>query len=208
MQDKDGLFVYANKAAKKLFGIPRDQIVGRSYINPPWKATIPVGKPLSRNDHPFARVIEERKPVFDIEQAIEKPDGSRIIVSINASPYVADSGTALGVVLTISDITKYGEAEQRLKESRDYAESIIETIREPLMVLDADLRVVTANHSFYETFKVTEEETKGHLIYELGNRQWDIPHISSIVGVAFIVWLIILSISMIRKREQLTQEKQ
>lgn len=181
IQDKDGLFVYANKAAERLFGIPRDQIVGRSYINPPWKATTLYGKPLSRNDHPFARVIEERKPVFNIEQAIEKPDGSRIIVSINASPYVVDSGPILGVVLTISDITKYGEAEQRLKEARDYAESIIETIREPLMVLDADLRVVTANHSFYETFKVTEEETKGRLIYELGNRQWDIPELRELL---------------------------
>lgn len=45
------------------------------------------------------RVIEERKPVYDIEQAIERPDGSRIIVSINASPYVVDSGPILDVVL-------------------------------------------------------------------------------------------------------------
>lgn len=183
IQDKDGMFVYANKAAESLFGIPRDQIVGRSYISPPWKATTLDGKPLSRGDQPFVRVIEERKPVFDIKQAIEKPDGSRIIVSINASPYVINSGPISGVVLTISDISKYVEAEQQLKEVRDFAESIIGTIREPLVVLDADLRVITANHSFYETFKVTEEETRGFLVYEIGNRQWDIPKLRELLEI-------------------------
>jgi PAS domain-containing protein len=43
------------------------------------------------------------------------------------------------------------------------------------VVLNADLKVLTANHSFYETFKVTPEETTGNFIYDLGNRQWDIP---------------------------------
>ncbi|MCL6471436.1 MAG: SpoIIE family protein phosphatase [Firmicutes bacterium] len=181
VQDKDGLFAYANKAAERLLGVPCDQIIGRSYLNPPWKATTLDGKPLSRDDHPFARVIKERKPVYDIRQVIEKPDGSRIIVSINASPCFINGGPISGVVLTISDITEYGESEQRLKEERDYAESIIQTIREPLLVLDADLRVVTANQSFYKTFKVTEEETKGRLIYELGNRQWDIPKLKELL---------------------------
>jgi len=181
VQDRDGVFVYANRAAESLFGTPRDQIVGRSYKNPPWKATTLDGKPLSRGDHPFVRVIEERKPVFDIKQAIEKPDGSRIIVSINAAPYVVDSGSILGAVLTISDITRYKESEEQLKEARDYAESIIGTIREPLVVLDADLRVVTANHSFYEKFKVAEEETRGFLVYEIGNRQWDIPKLRELL---------------------------
>ena len=66
-------------------------------------------------------------------------------------------------------ITKY-EA-----EAREYAESIINTVREPLIVLDQDLRVVSASRSFYEVFKVNPEQTMGQLIYDLGNKQWDIP---------------------------------
>ena len=62
-----------------------------------------------------------------------------------------------------------------IQEARDYAESIVETVRKPLVVLDAELKVLTANPSFYETFKVTPEETIGSFIYDLGNRQWDIP---------------------------------
>jgi two-component system, chemotaxis family, CheB/CheR fusion protein len=62
---------------------------------------------------------------------------------------------------------------EQVTTARNYAESIITTIQEPLLVLDKTLRVKTANHSFYKTFHVTEEETEGVLIYELGNKQWD-----------------------------------
>ena len=54
-------------------------------------------------------------------------------------------------------------------------------MREPLIVLDQDLRVVTASRSFYEFFKVKPEETEGHLIYNLGNKQWDIPKLRELL---------------------------
>ncbi|MFO7838109.1 MAG: PAS domain-containing protein, partial [Desulfosalsimonadaceae bacterium] len=61
------------------------------------------------------------------------------------------------------------------EEAREYAESIINTVREPLIVLDNDLRVISASRSFYDAFKVKPEETLGRFIYDLGNKQWDIP---------------------------------
>ena len=60
-------------------------------------------------------------------------------------------------------------------EGKDYADAIVQTVREPLLVLDAEHRVKSAARSFYQTFKVTPEQTEGQLIYELGNGQWDIP---------------------------------
>ncbi|MCK9294502.1 MAG: PAS domain-containing protein, partial [Desulfobulbaceae bacterium] len=65
--------------------------------------------------------------------------------------------------------------ETEIQDAREYAENIVETVREPLVVLNADLKILTANHSFYETFKVSPAETIGNFIYDLGNRQWDIP---------------------------------
>jgi two-component system CheB/CheR fusion protein len=50
----------------------------------------------------------------------------------------------------------------------------VETVREPLLILDGHLRVQRANHAFYKTFQVAKEQTEGRLIYDLGNRQWDI----------------------------------
>ena len=56
-----------------------------------------------------------------------------------------------------------------------YAENIINTIREPFVVLNEALQVVSANHSFYKAFHVLPEDTVGQLLYDLGNKQWDIP---------------------------------
>ena len=64
---------------------------------------------------------------------------------------------------------------------RTYAESIVATVREPLLVLDADLKVVSANRSFYQTFKVSPEEAQGQLLYDLGNRQWGIPKLRELL---------------------------
>ena len=60
-------------------------------------------------------------------------------------------------------------------------EGIVETIREPLLVLDRDLRVVTASRSFYEFFKVKPEETVGQFIYDLGDKQWDISKLRELL---------------------------
>ncbi len=52
---------------------------------------------------------------------------------------------------------------------------ILDSIREPILLLDADFRVVKANRAFYQTFQVEQDETEGTVIYDLGNRQWNIP---------------------------------
>lgn len=66
-------------------------------------------------------------------------------------------------------------------EVTELAESIINTVREPLLILDKDLRVVKASQSFFDFFKVSPEETIGTLIYDLGNRQWDIPKLKELL---------------------------
>ena len=66
-------------------------------------------------------------------------------------------------------------------ESRWFAEDIVGTMREPLLVLDSNRRVLSANPAFYRTFHVDPKETQGVLVYELGNRQWDIPRLRQLL---------------------------
>ncbi|CAN5282075.1 hypothetical protein BH09SUM1_BH09SUM1_27840 [soil metagenome] len=80
-----------------------------------------------------------------------------------------------------SKIVKKSVVQTEVSESQEYAESIINTVREPLIVLDQDLRVVTVSKSFYDFFKVNPEETMGQLIYDLGNKQWDIPKLRELL---------------------------
>ena len=68
-----------------------------------------------------------------------------------------------------------------VEDIQNYAQNIVDTVREPLLILDATLRVRSANRAFYQTFHVSPEETEGRLIYELGNGQWDIPDLRTLL---------------------------
>jgi two-component system CheB/CheR fusion protein len=121
--------------------------------------------------------------------------GSECAIDDSCAPIRNRDGQVVGAVLVFRDVTERMEIEIGLEktrkeleiikkfadEAREYAESIINTIREPLIALDQDLRVVTASRSFYEVFKVKPEETVGQLIYDLGNKQWDIPKLRELL---------------------------
>jgi len=76
--------------------------------------------------------------------------------------------------LTVVNQEMIGLNEQ-VTEARDYAEAIISSLHEPLLVLDKHLRIKSANTSFYKTFHVNEKDTEGKLLFDLGNKQWEIP---------------------------------
>jgi two-component system, chemotaxis family, CheB/CheR fusion protein len=96
-------------------------------------------------------------------------------------PYRTREHVIEGVVITFTDITRLKHLGDRLQEALDYAQGIVETVREPIMVLTEDLRVRSANSSFYRTFKTTPSETEGRRIYELGNGQWDLPRLRQLL---------------------------
>ena len=94
---------------------------------------------------------------------------------VRVMPYRTLDNVVDGVVLTFSDITALKHVEANALEARDYAQGIVDTVREPLIVLDGDLRVVSASQAFYRTFHTSSQLTLGKYLYALGNRQWDIP---------------------------------
>src|SRR5437868_6326655 len=73
------------------------------------------------------------------------------------------------------------QARPRRDSIETYAQDIVNTVREPLLMLDTALRVRSANRAFYQTFRVSAGETEGRLIYELGNGQWDIPDLRTLL---------------------------
>ena len=75
--------------------------------------------------------------------------------------------------------------EETFEKAQKYAESIVETIREPLIGLTPGLRVITANCSFYDRFHVTAEETEGRFVYSIGDRSLDIPAFFLLQGNGF-----------------------
>ncbi len=108
-------------------------------------------------------------------------DGTELPIDDSAAPIRSATGEVAGVVLIFRDVTERKRNEQLVQDALTYADNIIATMREPFLVLDHSLKVVTANESFYEDFHVTKEETQGQFVYDLGNRQWDIPALRTLL---------------------------
>ncbi|HEV3261020.1 MAG TPA: ATP-binding protein [Gemmataceae bacterium] len=81
----------------------------------------------------------------------------------------------------LRDRTEHTRAEQQAQDARAYAESIVQTVRHPLVVLDGGLRIKTANRSFYQTFQVLPADTENQFLYDLGNGQWNIPKLRTLL---------------------------
>jgi two-component system cell cycle sensor histidine kinase PleC len=92
-----------------------------------------------------------------------------------------DSCTRAGDSVSCKDRRQKTSQKKTVTGSPEYSESIINTVREPLIALDQDLRVVSVSRSFYEVFKVKPEQTVGQLIYDLGNKQWNIPKLPELL---------------------------
>ncbi|MBC8873605.1 MAG: PAS domain S-box protein [Planctomycetes bacterium] len=114
-----------------------------------------------------------------IEKQVESEDGRSYIRRI--MPYRTEDNRIDGVVITFVDITDRARAEREVREARLYAEGIVETVREPLLVLNAEMRVQSANRSFYETFQEKPQNTVNRLIYELADHEWDIPRLRQLL---------------------------
>jgi len=140
-----------------------------------------VGRPLNdiKSNLEKEDLIEEAQAVLDtlVPRELEIKTTSDEWFLIRIMPYRTLENVIQGVVLTFNDITGLKRIEEEVREARDNAQSIVDTVREPLIILDGDLKVISAGRSFYQTFQVKPEETMGRNFFDLGGRQWDIPRL-------------------------------
>jgi two-component system CheB/CheR fusion protein len=135
------------------------------------------------------------RPIADIKHSLDIPDLPRLIQntvanlvstereiqdylgrwrSLEIRPYRTSDNRIEGAILALPDI-------DRLKHSEQYLKQIIENIPNPLLVLDADLKILLVNHTFCTTFRVLQSATAGQLLYRLGNEQWNIPKLKELL---------------------------
>lgn len=138
-----------------------------------------VGRLLSdiKSDLQHDELLAEAQSVLDTlvpcECEVATRQGDWFLLRIQ--PYRTLDNAIDGVVLTFTDISKRVESEAAVRLAQEKAEGIINTLREPLLVLDGTLQIVSASRSFYQHFQVSEENTVGLKIYDLGDGQWNIP---------------------------------
>lgn len=144
-----------------------------------------VGRPISdlSSNVQYDKLADDCREVLQtlsFKQAeVRTTDGKWYLMRI--MPYRTAENVIDGIVLTFVNIGQLKESERLDKTRAAYFSSVVDTVREPLVVLDERLCVVSANRSFYSTFHTTAKQTEGELIYELGAGQWDIPKLRGLL---------------------------
>ncbi len=145
-----------------------------------------IGRPLTRIrsnldcanlDQLLTEVIEKMGP---LEHEVQDKEGHWF--SLRIRPFLTVDNKVDGAVLVLVDIDILKRSEQAIAANRDYAEGILSSIRYPLVVLNADMTVHTANAAFYRSFKLQPTETEGRSFCELSNGEWDLPQLRERLG--------------------------
>lgn len=176
MLDDSGTITYCNASVEGMFGYPAAEVIGQNFQN----IFIPNPLDLAAKQNVISFRELGTGPLVGKTTEVEaiRKDGTKFPLELSLSSLkLQGKWQAIGIM---NDITERNRLGAEIRDAREYAENIVETVREPLVVLNSDLRILTTNHSFYDTFKVTPEETIGNFIYDLGNRQWDIPKLRTL----------------------------
>lgn len=143
-----------------------------------------IGRPLQdiASNLDYDNLINDIKEVMDRviykENEVYTKDRKWYLTRI--IPYKTLDNVIDGAVITFTDITEQKEV-QKLAGQLEYVKNIVNTVREPLVVLDNSLKVISANKSFYDKFKVNAKKTEGQIFYKLGKNQWDIPQLRNLL---------------------------
>jgi two-component system CheB/CheR fusion protein len=140
-----------------------------------------VGRPLTH----FANNLRYERLVADVDQVLERLVGVETNIqttggdwyAVRILPYRTLDNYISGAVITFTDITSLKHLETQLQASRRFAESIVETVREPLLVLDEELRVLTVSPAFATTFGVQFNAVRGQLLATISNGSWKQPEL-------------------------------
>ena len=144
-----------------------------------------VGRPITGIQHNLD-VPDLEEIIADVtatmqEREREVRDKSGHWYSLRVRPYLTKERKVEGAVLVLHDIDVLKRNAEEITQAREYAEAIVRTGRDMVLVLNADLRVHSANDAFYKAFQTSAKETEGRLIYDLGNGQWNIPKLRTLL---------------------------
>ncbi len=188
----DNPIIYCNPAFERISGYIRSEIIGHN-------CRFLQGKDRQQAERKIISTALAKGESCSVEIRNYTKKGKLFYNELYISPVKNEDGQITHFIGIQNDISSRRKSQQELelvqqeterkveertrmyRESQEYLSSIVETIRESLVVMDKDYRVLSANNHFLNTFKVSINETKGKLLYDLGNGQWNIPELKKLM---------------------------
>ncbi len=167
MADGTGRIVEVNAAAEDIMGVARRQLRGLRLEDVPWRPYWPDGRPMAVEDRPSIVALSSHHSVRAVVLRIARPDGGRRWLQVDAVPIMADDGPVEHVVISYIDLTERRAAEESLRRERDFSSAVVETARNPIMVLDDTGHVIRFNEACERISGCTEKEARGHRFWDL-----------------------------------------
>jgi len=161
---------FANRAFLDICALTEDRAGGRDIGD-----IIGGGRSATDLRRGLEDLIANDSIVGPVEVEMQFPTVGRRVLRVVARKIRPSGGDAPIVLVTFQDVTAVADLRRENERQQRLLQGIVDTVREPVLVLDGRLVVIAASRSFYRTFRVTEADTRGRLLHELGDGQWDIP---------------------------------
>ena len=159
VQDADSVILACNQAAETLLGLTADQMMGRTSLDPRWRAIHEDGSPFPGETHPVPVTLQTGKALRDVVMGVHKPDGTLTWISINSEPlFRSGDDKPFAAICTFSDITQRKVAEDALRLNEERYRRIIETTLEGVWMIDLEGATILANQRMAEMLACTLEE--------------------------------------------------
>jgi PAS domain S-box-containing protein len=183
--DGQGRVTFLNPVAERLTGWTQaDASSGPGGAGVPIEQVFHIVNESSRAivENPASRALREGVIVgLANHTVLISKSGTEISIDDSGAPIRGTEGKIAGAVLVFRDVSEHKKREKIIQDAFEYASNILETQREPFLVLDKDLSVVSANRSFYQTFQAEPDTTIGRFVYDLGDGQWNIPRLRELL---------------------------
>ncbi|MFE1747750.1 PAS domain S-box protein [Coleofasciculus sp. H7-2] len=168
LQDRSGVIRTCNASAKRILGLSRKQIMGRSSIDPIWQAIREDGSPFPGEEHPAMVTLRTGEPCSDVVMGVYKPDGSLTWISINAQPlFRAGESLPYAVVSSFANITARKQAELALKESEARFHGFMDNSPAASWITDENGRIVFFSKTYSQMFQIPEGYVVGKTVTQL-----------------------------------------
>lgn len=162
--DQEGRITYASRGAEQMMGLPREELIGRHYLDPSWKVRTPEGEPVTDENAPFRKVLTTGEPLLNQVVVLTDPTGAERTLSMNLTPLFGPNRSVSGVLFAVHDITGEVQREREVADRLRRFRELFDHAPLGIAVLSVEHRRSEFNRVLLRELGYSPEELKGNFL--------------------------------------------